>query len=290
MLMEAGALGRFPTPVDEVLATAKLEVVPEDLSDLPFMDRLRKKTLGNLKRALSKVLGIFDVKAGLVFIDHTVKAAKQRFLKLHETGHSFLPWQRDAYSVIEDCEATLDPKTADLFDREANLFATEVLFQLDGFIEEAADSPFGIRVPLDLAEKYGASAYAAIRQYVAKNHRACAVVVLNPPEDKGELGLQLTTRRIIVSPAWTKLVGETTWPDFLSPSHLFWRLIPAAGKRMSYPRSIAIQNAEDVRFDCVAEAFKTPYNTFILIQLKETLRTAIVAPGLSLAKETQSQP
>jgi hypothetical protein len=289
MLIETGALGRFPTPVDEVLSVAKLEVVPEDLADLPFLDRMRSKALGSLKRALSKVLGIFDVKAGLVFIDHTVKVVKQTFLKLHEVGHSFLPWQRDVYSVIEDCEGTLEPKTADLFDREANLFATEVLFQLDGFIQETADSPFGIKVPLDLAGKYGASAYAAIRQYVAKNHRACAVVVLNPPENNAEFGFQLTTRRAVVSSAWTEMVGGTVWPEVLSPSHPFWLLIPMGRKRMSYPRSIAIQNQEGVRFDCVAEAFKTPYNTFILIQAVDTLRTTIVMPGLRLSKKTSVQ-
>lgn len=288
MLAKAGALGTFPTPVGEVLTVAKLEVVPEDLADLPFMDRIRKKAMGSLKRALSKVLGIFDVKASLIFIDHKVKAAKQTFLKLHEVAHSFLPWQRDAYNVIEDCEGTLEPNTADLFDREANLFAAEVLFQLDGFIRETADSPFGIKVPLDLATKYGASAYAAIRQYVSKNHRACAVVVLNPPEPDAEFGCQLTTRRVVFSSAWNELVGGVTWPEVLSPSHLFWSLIPAGSKRMSRPRQIAIQNQDGVRFDCVAESFKTPYNTFILIQAVQTLRTTIILPGPHSSSKTST--
>jgi hypothetical protein len=276
MLTKVGALGIFPTPVEDVLAVAKLEIVPEDLADLPFMDRMRKKAMGSLKRALSKVLGMIDVKAGLVFIDHTVQAVKQTFLKLHEAGHSFLPWQRDVYSVIEDCEGTLEPKTADLFDREANLFATEVLFQLDGFIQETADSPFGIRVPLNVGRKYGASAYAAIRQYVAKNHRACAVVVLNPVEPNAEFGFQVSTRRVVVSSAWTEMVGATAWPEVLLPSHPFWALIPMGRKSMSLPRQIAIKNHDDVRYECIAEAFKTRFNTFILIQATATLHATIV--------------
>lgn len=289
MLTKAGALGVFPTPVEDVLAVAKLEVVPEDLAHLPFMERIQKKAMGSLKRALSKVLGIFDVKAGLIFIDHTVQAVKQTFLKLHEAGHSFLPWQRAAYSVIEDCESTLEPKTADLFDREANLFATEVLFQLDGFIQETADSPFGIRVPLDVGRKYGASAYAAIRQYVAKNHRACAVVVLNPPEFNSVFGFQVTTRRVVVSASWTEVVGPIALPEALSPSHPLWTLIPMNGRRMSRPRQIAIHNGAGDRFECIAEAFQTSFNTFILMQAVDTLRTIVVVPGLQQAEKSPAQ-
>lgn len=282
-LVKADALGRFPTPVDDVLAVARLEVVEEDLADLPFMDRIRKKAVGSLKRALSKVLGIFDVKAGLVFIDRTVQVVKQTFLKLHEIGHSFLPWQRDIYMVIEDCEGTLDPETADLFDREANLFATEVLFQIDGFIQEASDSPFGVKVPLDLARKYGASAYAAIRQYVAKNHRACAVIVLNPPEPHREFGFQVTIRRIITSGSWVEIIGAVAWPDAILPSHLFWHVIPVGSRRMSSPRQVVIQSQDGVRRKCVAEAFKTPYNAFILLQASDTLTSRIVVPASTTA-------
>jgi hypothetical protein len=289
MLIKTGAIGRFPTPVEDVLSAAKLEVVPEDLANLPFMDRMRNKAVGSLKRALSKLLGVIDIKGGLVFIDHTVKAAKQTFLKLHEVAHSFLIWQRDAYSVIEDCESTLESKTADLFDREANLFATEVLFQLDSFIQETADSPFGIKVPLGLTGKYGASAYAAIRQYVSKNHRACAVVVLNPPESNPAFGFQVTTRRVVVSAPWAEMVGSFSLPESLSPSHPLWALIPMGGKRMSRPRQIAIQNGAGDRFDCVAEAFQTPYNTFILVQAVDTLRTMVVVPGLQLSKKSSTQ-
>jgi hypothetical protein len=279
-LARADALGRFPTPVDDVLAVARLEVVEEDLADLPFLDRMRRKA-GSLKRALSKVLGIFDVKAGLVFIDRTVQAAKQTFLKLHEIGHSFLPWQRDVYKVIEDCEGTLDPETADLFDREANLFATEVLFQIDGFIQEANDSPFGLKVPLDLKRKYGASAYAAIRQYVAKNHRACAVIVLNPPEPHREFGVQVVTiRRIITSESWAEIIGAVAWPETILPSHFLWEVIPAGNRKMSSPRQVVIQSRDGVRHKCIAEAFKTPYNTFILLQASDALTSRIVISSL----------
>ena len=138
LLRDAGALGRFPTPVSEVMEAGKVALAPEDVLNEGFLKSIRRKAGGALKSALSKVMGLFDARDRLMFIDSAVKAVKQIFLKLHETGHAVLPWQRNLYAVVEDGEQELDPDIADLFDREANVFATEVLFQLDSFAEEAA--------------------------------------------------------------------------------------------------------------------------------------------------------
>ncbi|TAL35808.1 MAG: ImmA/IrrE family metallo-endopeptidase, partial [Phenylobacterium sp.] len=184
-LREAGALGVFPTPIHLIMAAAKVEEVREDVLNPSFIARLRAKAgaAGEaIKRAAGKVLGLFHASEGLVFLNQTLIAVKKRFVRLHEAGHGFLPWQRPIYAVVEDCEKALDGSTAELFDREANVFASEVLFQLDAFSEMANDEPFEIWTPVKLARRFEASNYAAIRQFVAKNHRACAVVVLNMPE------------------------------------------------------------------------------------------------------------
>jgi Zn-dependent peptidase ImmA (M78 family) len=109
---------------------------------------------------------VLDAVARLVYIDRTVLVVKQTFLKLHETAHAFMPWQRDLYRVVEDCEKTISPEMSEQFDREANVFASEVLFQLETFTEEAAGYDFGILVPVKLHSKYGASIYSAVRRYV----------------------------------------------------------------------------------------------------------------------------
>ncbi|XOV74839.1 MAG: ImmA/IrrE family metallo-endopeptidase [Phycisphaerales bacterium] len=96
-------------------------------------------------------------------LDKTVHAAKLPFLKLHELGHGLLPWQRDIYALTADCKQTLDPEVNDLFERETNAFASEVLFQVDTFTNEAADHPFSIKTPMKLSKKYGASVYSTVR-------------------------------------------------------------------------------------------------------------------------------
>jgi hypothetical protein len=127
-------------------------------------------------------MGLFHATAGLIFLDQTLMAVKKRFVGLHESGHGFMPWQRPMYAVVKDCEKPLDPEAPELFDREANVFASEVLFKLDTFRDMAESRPFEIWTPVRLAKTFDASIYASIRQYVIKNHRACAVIVLNMPE------------------------------------------------------------------------------------------------------------
>lgn len=51
------------------------------------------------------------------------------------------------YKLIHDCEKTLDADITDLFEREANVFTSEVLFQGDLFAEEAHGHDFGLKVP-----------------------------------------------------------------------------------------------------------------------------------------------
>jgi hypothetical protein len=68
-LREAGALGVFPTPVDRIMTVAKVEEVPDDLLSPGLLAKIRataEHAGGILKRALSKVMGLFHASAGLV--------------------------------------------------------------------------------------------------------------------------------------------------------------------------------------------------------------------------------
>ena len=76
-----------------------------------------------------------------------------------------LPTHRKIFRIFQDCEKTLEPEIADLFEREANNFARFVLFQGDGYRDIAADHALAIKTPIKLAEKFGASVYASCREY-----------------------------------------------------------------------------------------------------------------------------
>jgi hypothetical protein len=279
-LNEAGGFGRFPTNVANIMAAAKVTEVEEDvLNEVGFLARMRKKAGAAIKSAFSKVLGLFDAPSALIFIDRTMKMVKQTFVRLHESAHAFLPWQRPLYAVVEDCEQTLAPDVAELFDREANVFAAEVLFQLDTFADEAEGKPFEIFTPVNLSKKYGASVYASIRQYVSKNHRTCAVLVLNPPELIAGIGFRSTLRRVVASKTFLEQFSHCAWPDQFTPDDRIGALIPMGKRRASGKRTLELADANGECHECVVEAFTQTKQVFILICVTEALtrRTVLLS-------------
>lgn len=280
VLDSSQAFGRFPTPVSDIMESAKIVIAPDDILEESFVARLRYKAAAPLKRAITKVLGLFVSKGRLVFIDRSVHLVKQTFIKLHEIGHATLPWQRDIYGVIEDCKDTLAPEIADLFEREANVFASEVLFQLDTFTREAENCEFGIKTPVRMSKRYGASIYATVRRYVSENSRACAVLVLNPPELRQGEGFVATLRRVVASPSFTEIFGALSWPNKFTPDDNIGAMIPVGGRRMSGGRGIELTDRNGDRHECIAEAFTQTYQVFILIHAVRTLtKTAVILPA-----------
>ena len=280
-LERANAFGRHPTPVADILSAAKLTVVDDEVLDEGLLARFRRKAAGALKSALSKVLGLFDAHAWLIHVDRELMAVKQTFIKLHEAGHGLLMWQRKMYAVAEDCKLTLTDDIEDLFEREANNFATEVLFQLDAFTEQAADHAFGINVPLRLGPKYGASAYSSIRRYVRKSERACVVLVLDPPIITDGVGFRATLRRVVPSPAFVQMVGDPVWPAVFTPDDELGDVVPLGKRRMSRPRTLSLSDRNGDDHECLAEAFATPYQVFILIHLTKALtKTTVILPSV----------
>jgi Zn-dependent peptidase ImmA (M78 family) len=273
-LREASALGIFPTPIEQIMSVARVEEVKEDVLNPSFVEKLRAKVLqaGHaVKRAVDKVLGLFHASEGLIFIKQSLIAVKRRFIGLHEAGHGFLPWQRPMYALVEDCERALDASTAELFDREANVFASEVLFQLDTFRDMAEGERFEIWAPVRLAKKFNASNYSSIRQYVSKNHRVCAVVVLDMPVIVAGDGFRAELRRVVQSPRFTELFGNYSWKDVYTPDDQIGALVPMQGRRSSGKRSIALTDRNGIRHESVAESFSTGHQVFVLIHAVKPL-------------------
>jgi predicted transcriptional regulator len=182
VLRRANALDRLPTPVYDVVAAAKLEISRENIFDAVYLGGLYRRLPNTvklapetLKRALGKVLGVFDREERVIHLDGSLHEKKKKFLSIHEVGHDILPWQQKTFSFLEDSEQELDPGTHDLYEREANCFASEVMFQLDRFAAIAEDFAFGIRAPLNLSGKFGSSFYAAARRYVTTRRREACV-------------------------------------------------------------------------------------------------------------------
>lgn len=264
LLRCGGVNGRLPTPVPDLVAAARLDVARDVSLDQGFLRRLYRKITAPIRRAIDKVLGLLDRRDRTIYLDQTLHKNKEPFLCLHETGHEFLPWQRDTFLLLEDCQQTLDPEVQDQFEREANVFACEVLFQIDRFERDACDCAFGLRTPLDLAKRYGASCYATVRRYVSTNCRACAVLILDPPVYEVGRGYTAGLRRMVQSPSFTARFGRLSWPSQCRPGDLLHSFLPLE-RRFTRPSPCIIRNVNGEDERCVVEAFNSSYQIFILV-------------------------
>ncbi len=280
LLDRADAWDRYPVPVADILDAARVRLARTSVFDpYAIISYLRGKSAaaqGHIKSAITKVFGLYDAAEAVIHIDKTVVEARQTFVTLHETGHHDIPWHRKIFRFFQDCERTLAPDVADQFEREANNFARFLLFKGMTFAEHAADCPLGIKTPMKLAKTFGASIYAAAREFARTNARACVVFVLEPLETDGTPVLRAAVRRIEPSPDYIARFGRPT-VDALSPGHPLWPIIPI-GRKMTGPVPLTISDLNGQRHECLAEAFDTTYNVLILLYPVTALTTTVVMP------------
>jgi hypothetical protein len=214
ILKQSKSLGVFPTPVDNIVQYCELKVDRENcLSKIP--KNYFAKASETLKSALRKLRGAVDIREKVINLDLSRPINAQRFVQLHETGHSVLPWQRKTFEYYDD-DDTLNPDVKIAFEAEANFFASGTLFQLDRFDEEASLLELTIRSPLALSKKFGGSVHATIRRYVERSPKRCALLVI---EKDGILNFKV--RNYFQSPSFTKEFGVLKWPESLGPDQAF---------------------------------------------------------------------
>ena len=106
---------------------------------------------------------------------------RRNFVTLHEVGHGWLPWQRflathpDGYENLTQTDRL---KRKNENEWQANIFATETLFQLNRFELEAREMPFELQSAVQLATRYAASIHASLRRYVERHEQRAMLLVL----------------------------------------------------------------------------------------------------------------
>jgi hypothetical protein len=261
LLLTSGAWGRFPTPVDEIVRYADLQI--EQGVDLGKIEPgFFTKNFHILSRAVAKTLGMVDLRQKVVYLDHSQPEVRKSFIKLHEVGHKALTWQSGLIAYLDD-ESTLDPETKEKFEREASLFASDALFQLDRFDDEVKKLPLCIKSPQVLAKKFGASNHAAIRRYVVRSPVRCAVLVLHKPVVNGEYSAEI--RDYFQSEKFTADFGEITWQS--DHCGLEWTFVQEIkrGRRWHEDGQIALKLPCGELVTFRYHFFNNTYNTFVLI-------------------------
>jgi hypothetical protein len=261
ILKASKSWGKFPTPVDSIVTYSEL-IVNQTIDVSEIHHGYLSKANDALRSALSKVRGIFDRSDKTIYLDLSQNNQKKNFVKLHEVGHGVLPWQNEILSFLDD-DSTLSLDYRYQFEAEANVFASDTLFQLDRFEEEMAKLEFGLKSPMALAKKFGSSNHAAFRRFVEHSKSACALLVLTGDQHRK---FSCEVRDYFQSKKFYEKFGEIKWDESLSSEWPFIRDY-GFGARMKIRGTFKLITA-DGGVDCYYDIFNNTYNAFVLIYPK----------------------
>jgi len=282
LLLRAEAYDRFPTPVEDIIAAAKLQE-PEHslLSDFVFRQAPRhiREAVAPLRRKLRALL---DRKEREIHLDPTIdNEAQRRFKRCHEVSHDLYPWQQ-ALGFADD-DTTLSFSTRVLFEREANQGAAELLFQRDRYRAAASDYAIGIAAIIELASLFGVSIHASFRRFVETNRHPVAGIVLHP-SPHSTTPLAYRRYEALQSAAWTRHFGAPSWPsEVRSDAYAFVRFAPIALTAASTRTTFTLPDVTQSTQTAEVELFSNSYRTFTLLWLprREPLkrRRVLVLPA-----------
>lgn len=262
LLNAAGVGNQLPTPKDDILKCAKLVEFGllnlEEYKDTWSQNQWRsiRKVLAS---GLTKVKGFLHFESGLVYVDPQSHPAAVPFITYHEVIHKILPSHKILQNPHYDTQYTLDPKFAKGLEKEANIGAALILFQVDRFANEARQMSFGLESALSLAKQYGASCHASFRHYVETSSNPCALLILKTLKDV-EGGYELWYS--VESNKFYGKFGSIEWPMFYTDGELF-DFISESSSVVSM-NSIVLNDQYGFDVQCTLEAFKSPYNVFLL--------------------------
>lgn len=275
ILIDSKAAGKFPTPVDTIIAYTELSLASGvDLSkvDLSFLSA-SKDFFGRLSR---KVLGMIDIRQKTIYLDHSQKQNRKNFVKLHEVGHGVLPWQ-SALLGCKDDETTISPEIDEIYESEASYFASSCLFQLDRFNEESAKLPLSIASARVLSEKFGGSLQATLRRYVEFSPHRCSMLVFHRPEFNGSCKAKV--RNYFESLPFTKETGGLAWPEECGMEFPFVHDM-SRKRKLHETGKLSTTTSKLEALDLEYHYFDNTFNVFILMLLpgeKNASRVTIVA-------------
>ena len=277
ILVGAKAWGKFPTPIEQIVSFTELSLAKGiDLSQAaPGFFARSKDFFGTVTR---KVLGMIDFREKVIYLDQSQLPARKNFVSLHEVGHGVIPWQKDLFGCQDD-EDTIVPDIKELFERQASFFASAALFQLARFDEEAAKLPLSIASARVLAKKFGGSVQAALRRYVERSPKRCALLVFHKPQRNGTISARV--RNYFESPSFTQAFGGLTWPDECGFDFAFVKDMQFNRKHRE-DGQIAVTTRSNELVTLQYHFFNNTYNVFVLLLPageKNASRVKIVVPG-----------
>jgi hypothetical protein len=164
-----------------------------------------------------------------------------------------------------------------LYEREASYFASASLFQLERFDEESAKLPLALRSGRTLATRFGGSAQAALRRYVERSPKRCAMLVFHKPGRKGIFRAKI--RDYFESPSFMEAFGGLMWSPECGLEYPFVKDMQQ-GRKDHQDGQFAVTTSAMELLTLQYHFFDSTYNVFVFFfpaGEKNTSRVRIVS-------------
>lgn len=257
LLVEAGAAGELPTSETKLLSYLGLQQMSFDfMTELDFLAK-SDQVAGELRAALHLGERVVATQTGM-------GEKRTRFSILHEIGHCVLP--EHVSKLFVDTDQTLSWWTKLRFEREANQFAADLLFQGKLFAEHAVNLELSLESILALAPNYGASYEAAFRRFTESHVMPCALIVYQKVGrddesyvEEDEYSIQYTVTSVPFRRHYFSSVqmteGKCKGSEIYGPHQLI-----RIGKIMERELSVESRGKEKLQFE--TEVFSNGYKLF----------------------------
>ena len=175
LIREADADGVFPTPLDQLMAVAKLVYAGEITLTLEEQRSLRRSLGAAFDRVMSSVRGLFTFGSREIWLAEDLHPLQRRFVHAHEIGHHILPIHKEI-AYLDNWE-TMNKDLRNACEREANQASIEILAQGDRLRAMADDSEFGRNIVEELSSRSGISLQATARRLGETSQRTVCTVI-----------------------------------------------------------------------------------------------------------------
>jgi len=285
LLKSAGIKVQFPTPVEAIVAAAGLEQPRDSL----LSEQVIAEAPKHLQRAVrrlggGRLLALLDRRRREVHVDPSIQnEGKRAFATLHEVAHDILPWQR--FLAYADSTGTLAPSVNSLFEREANLGASNLLFQHDAFTQLANEYTTEHASIMELSKIVGASGHSTFRRYVSSHNGVVAGIVLELSPCSFD-PLAYRRNEVVLSAAWPEMFGDYIWPTVLRLD-VYPFIEQAGAARISLTpvkTECSLASVDNTQVNLTVELYSNQYRLFALIwkpRREHLKRKRLIVPGVA---------
>lgn len=272
LLQRAGVSGVIPTPIDELIAASKIEET-KDLQ--PFVSRFLRHVAEGARASfvatLQRVRGIADLRERAIYVPSgNRRDRRRRFVQAHELGHQVIDWHSVNVGYRDDAiSLRLNDDTQELFDLEANCFASEVLFQGKRFKERVRDYAPSFDAVFQLADNHCASRQATLWRLIEAQDESIGVVAYWPSSYTVDANGYAVLRRgkLVASKKFLSKFTNLELPPTLSSNHVW--LEARSGDAPCRGGITLSCDGTSERFEW--QAWWNTYSLFIMLRVRPTL-------------------